>query len=233
MEHSVTPSALHRAYLAFEFVLLFVVVPVVLARMSDRLRWLLIPLLWLVAAACLVWLLGDAHFDRRLLWQAPDAGRWLGLGVAIVLPAAAILVLGTWHWTPQRLWEFPRQRPGLWALVMVLYPILSVYPQGVIYRGFLFQRYAGLCPNRMLLILVSGVAFGWMHVIFRNAVAPLLCLAGGVLFAWVYEASGSLLIAAAIHAVLGGAVFTVGQGRYFVLGTQALAARLAQGHLAR
>jgi uncharacterized protein len=28
-----------------------------------------------------------------------------------------------------------------YALVMLLYPVLSVYPQGVIYRTFLMHRY--------------------------------------------------------------------------------------------
>jgi hypothetical protein len=31
--------------------------------------------------------------------------------------------------------------PPLWAAIIVLYPIFSVYPQETIYRAFLFRRY--------------------------------------------------------------------------------------------
>jgi membrane protease YdiL (CAAX protease family) len=219
---------MQRAYLAFEFLLLFIVVPAALARVSGRHRMLLIPLLWLIAGGCLAWLLSDPQFDRRLFWQAPDSGRWLVRGLAIVLPAAGLMALVTWYWTPQLLWALPRRNFWLWVLIMVLYPILSVYPQGIIYRAFFFERYATLFPGRVGLIVASGVAFGFMHVVFRNWVAPLMCLAGGLLFAWVYDASRSLMIAGAVHAALGCVVFTVGLGRYFFLGTQALVARMVE-----
>jgi len=217
-----------RLHLAIEFGLLFAGVPLTLRILAPRLPWVLLPALWLFTVGCLAWLLCNPNFDRRSLWRIADPGRWTFLGLANVLPAAAALLLVAWYAAPQHLFDLPRRRPGVWALVMLLYPILSVYPQGIIYRGFLFQRYAPLFPRRWALILVSGVAFGFMHVVFRNWVAPLLTVAGGLLLAWVYDASGSLPIAALIHWGLGGAVFTVGLGRYFFHGTLTLAQRLGQ-----
>ena len=220
-----TIRTMHRFYLALEFVLLFAGVPLALRQMAPRLPWSLLPVLWLFTAGCLAWLLCDRGFDRRLLWQAPDLVRWLGLGAAIVVPAGVALALATWYFLPGRFLILPRRHPWFWVLIMLLYPILSVYPQGIIYRGFLFQRYAPLFGRGAVLILVSGVAFGFMHVVFHNRVAPLLTLAGGLLFAWVYDRSQSLLIAALIHGALGCAVFTVGLGQFFFHGTQALPQR--------
>ena len=45
----------------------------------------------------------------------------------------------------------PRQRPGLRLLVLLLYPLLSVYPQELLYRTFFFQRYGALCRSSWLL----------------------------------------------------------------------------------
>lgn len=48
----------------------------------------------------------------------------------------------------------------MWALVIVLYPILSVYPQELIFRAFLFHRYAPLFGNGVGLVAASAAAFG-------------------------------------------------------------------------
>src|SRR6516165_6773359 len=55
------------------------------------------------------------------------------IGVALVL-----------RYAPSAFLNLPRSNPLLWGLVMVLYPLLSVYPQGIIYRAFLFDRYRSL-----------------------------------------------------------------------------------------
>ena len=46
-------------------------------------------------------------------------------------------MLGSWLFEPERLFAFVRQRPLVWALVIILYPVLSVYPQGIVYRVFI------------------------------------------------------------------------------------------------
>jgi uncharacterized protein len=49
--------------------------------------------------------------------------------------------------------------------------VLSVYPQGIIYRAFFFERYRGLFPGPAMLIVVSAAAFSFAHIIFRNPIA--------------------------------------------------------------
>lgn len=101
-------------------------------------------------------------------------------------------------------------------MVLVLYPILSVYPQGIVYRMFLMERYRPLFPEAWLMILVSAVAFGFMHIVFRNPFAVVITFAGGLLFAWRYERTGSLLVSSVDHAIYGCLMFTVGLGQYFL-----------------
>lgn len=67
---------------------------------------------------------------------------------------------------------------------MIAYPVLSVYPQGLLYRAFFFERYAPLFPGRWTMILASAAAFAFLHVIFRNPLAVEFAFGGGILFAF-------------------------------------------------
>jgi len=104
--------------------------------------------------------------------------------------------------------------------VMVLYPVLSVYPQAIIYRAFFFARYRPLFPNTALLIAMSAVAFSFAHIIFRNPIALTFTLVGGALFAWRYAETGSLFSSSVEHALYGCWMFTIGLGQYFYKGAR-------------
>jgi membrane protease YdiL (CAAX protease family) len=134
------------------------------------------------------------------------------------LICAGVVWVVVWLLAPELLFSFVRSNPVSWALVMVLYPVLSVYPQGIIYRSFLMHRYAALFPSGTLLIIVSAAAFAFMHIIFRNPLAVALTFAGGLLFAWRYRVTGSLFTSSLEHALYGCWLFTVGLGQYFYHG---------------
>jgi membrane protease YdiL (CAAX protease family) len=127
---------------------------------------------------------------------------------------------GVYFLRPDLFFNFVRREPWLWALVMVFYPIASVYPQGIIYRAFIFHRYRALFPNTMLLVFVSALAFAFVHIIFRNPVALAFTLAGGFLFAWRYSQCNSVLVTSLEHALYGCLMFTVGLGEYFYKGAR-------------
>jgi uncharacterized protein len=122
---------------------------------------------------------------------------------------------------PQGLFQLPRTRTGLWLIIMVAYPLLSAYPQELIFRTFLFHRYRRLLPARALLV-VSAVAFGYAHIVLHNWPSVLLSTIGGVLFASTYARSRSTLLAAIEHAICGCFVFTVGLGGLFYAGGRTL-----------
>jgi membrane protease YdiL (CAAX protease family) len=98
--------------------------------------------------------------------------------------------------------------------------VLSVYPQGLVYRAFFFERYRSLFPNPAVLIAMSAVAFSFAHIIFRNPIAVGFTLIGGFLFAWRYGETRSLFTSSFEHALYGCWMFTVGLGDYFYRGAR-------------
>jgi len=177
-----------------------------------------IPALWLVAAICVALLARSGDFDWRCLWNADRLGRRLVLASLPFLTGAPLLLLITAAVAPDRWFGLIRDRPGLWLAIVVLYPLLSVYPQGIVYRAFVFHRYRPLFPSARARILASAVAFSAVHVIFENWIAPLLTLAGGLVFGWTYERTRSSLVVAVQHSLFGCFLFTIGLGWYFYSG---------------
>jgi membrane protease YdiL (CAAX protease family) len=206
-----------RGWLVVEFLLIFVGLP--LGYRLSPVHVPGMPLLWLTAGYGLVQLLRDARFDRTQLWNAGALrGRVVEI-LAVFLVFAFLLWRGVVWLAPQLEWSLIRLHPGQWAFVMVAYPVASVYPQGVIYRAFFFERYAALFPGKWIMILVSAMAFAFLHIIFRNWLAVELTYAGGLLFAWRYEKTKSLAVSGFEHALYACWLFTVGLGQYFYHGS--------------
>lgn len=212
----------------------------------------MIPLLIGVALLCLTALLCDRTFSRRRLWNAVDLRRRLvpvlvvflvaGIGlVAMVLffqsgvlasvldkrPGLAPFVRALYPLAGLKLFlSLVRNHPVFWVILMVLYPLLSVYPQELIYRAFLFHRYRTIFPTPWVVMFASAAAFGFMHVVFWNVPAVVLSFFGGLLFAWTYHRTQSLLAAFIEHSLYGCLIFTIGLGAYFFPGTISLVARM-------
>jgi membrane protease YdiL (CAAX protease family) len=205
------------ALLAIEFLLLFLIGPAVFAYTRHRIP--AIPALWVLTAYCVFLLLHDPHFDRRRLgWRTEDAAalrqcapQILGLW-AVVVVIGIVLIL---KYAPGDFLNLPRSNPLIWALVMVLYPTLSVYPQGIVYRVFLFERYRAIFGAGWGILIASAAAFVFVHIVFRNPLALILTFLGGVLFGLRYWQTGSLFVSSFEHALYGCAIFTIGIGRSF------------------
>jgi membrane protease YdiL (CAAX protease family) len=206
-----------RSSLILEFLLLFVALP--LAYRYSPVRIPALPLLWAVAGYALWRLLSDPQFNRAQLWNAGQLSGRLGTILTIFVVIALGLWLGVRRFAPDLEWSFVRQHPAFWAVVMVAYPALSVYPQGLLYRAFFFERYAALFPGKWAMIVASAAAFAFLHIIFRNPLAVALTFCGGLLFAARYAESGSLATSSFEHALYGCWLFTIGLGQYFYHGT--------------
>jgi membrane protease YdiL (CAAX protease family) len=140
----------------------------------------------------------------------------LGLFVAGAAAIAALVFL----YAPKLFLILPRTHPGPWLLVLLLYTVVSVYPQELIYRAFLFHRYRPLLTpspraGTLILILVSGSTFALMHILFHNWIAVALTAPGGLLFAWRYARTKSLALSSFEHALYGCFLFTIGLGQFF------------------
>lgn len=205
-----------RARLAVEYVLLFFVLVAVYAVVQPPGGP--IPVLVVLAVAAAVYLRRQDGFDRRDLWR-PGALRdeWRPMLAVWCVTAAAMTGLVAWL-TPDRLFELPRERPLLWAAIAVFYPLLSVYPQELLFRAFLLHRYAALLRGPRMAALAGAAAFGFAHVIFGNVLAVALTLAGGWLFTRRYQRTRSLFTVSVEHAAYGLLIFTVGLGGSFYHG---------------
>lgn len=212
-----------RTYLWVEFTALFAVLPFMLAFRPPGSG--IFFFLWSAAVICFTLLVRDPSFDRRRLWNwsgvRPELARMLGLFAL----GAALGVALTWIFVPERLFAFPLERTRLWLAVMMLYPVLSVVPQNVVYRAFIFHRYGRLMPvawsesrQRWTMIALSAAAFSWAHIVFWNVFALTVTLLGGVLFAYTYQRSRSVAAASVEHALYGCAIFTLGLGVYLYHG---------------
>jgi CAAX protease family protein len=213
-----------RGLLVLECLIIFVALP--LAYRFSPVRIPALPLLWLVCGYASLQLLRDPRFDRSLLWNAAPLSHHLGSILFIFTLVAAGLWLGVHLFAPALEWSFVRQNPMLWTIVMLAYPVLSVCPQGILYRMFFFERYAVLFPSKWTMIVASAAAFAFLHIIFRNSLAIALTLAGGLLFAYRYAETNSLLTSCAEHALYGCWLFTIGLGQYFYHGTIASVGRV-------
>lgn len=213
---SVRRPSPQAAGLAAEFAMVFVGLPALLT--AYRVPIPKLGLLVVVAGACLAWLLRDPGFDRRVLSNAEGFRRGVKGVVIVFVVTAPLLIAGVFLYEPGSWLALPRRMPILWGVIMVLYPLLSVYPQELIYRAFLFRRYRPLFRTEAMLTCASALSFAWVHIIYGSAVALLLSAAGGYLFASTYRRSGSLLLASFQHALYGCLIFTIGLGHHFYRG---------------
>lgn len=194
---------------------MFVLLPAAIYLWSPH---LILPLLWLMATIPAILLLRDKHFNRTALWVIKPLIPYKTLALqSVILFIISALVL--YAIAPDLLFGLIREEPLLWVLVMLFYPLLSVYPQELIYRSFFFHRYRDLIKNPTLSILFNALLFGYMHIIFHNWIAVALTFIGGLFFAYLYLRSRSLLFVSIVHALYGDLIFTLGLGQYFYHGS--------------
>jgi len=210
-----TPT-LRVAYLALEYLVLFGIGP--FAYYADWFRPPLIGLLCAMGAVCGAALLLDRSFDRTQFWNRASVRegiRWVMIRFAV---GGSIIAACVALFRPELFFGLLRHNPALWLLIMIGYPVFSVYPQEVIYRAFLFHRYRDLFPKPWMVIAASTAAFGYAHIVFQNPLAVPLTFAGGAIFAWTYRRGRSTLLCSIEHALYGDFIFTIGLGAYFYAG---------------
>lgn len=98
---------------------------------------------------------------------------------------------------------------------MIFYPVWSAFTQEVIYRGFFFHRYLPLFKSDNHAIVVNGILFGLLHIIFRNWIAVMGATVIGIIWALSYVKNRSILMVSIEHAIVGDYLFTIGLGYYF------------------
>ncbi|WP_067895647.1 CPBP family intramembrane glutamic endopeptidase [Nocardia vaccinii] len=177
-----------------------------------------IPALLALATGAAIYLRRSPGFDRTSLWRS-DAFGEQARSMAVSAGANALaLTAATTVLRREHLFDLPRRNPWLWLAVLMLYPALSVYPQELVFRSFLFHRYAPVFGEGPGLVAASAAAFGYVHIIFGNWFSVAASGVGGWLFATRYLRSRSLFTASVEHSLYGILIFTIGLGRYFYHG---------------
>lgn len=207
----------YKIRLLAEWLVLFVGVPLALA-----LGWLDLPgrfgklwVLFIAMAACLLYLLLNKNFDnRRLGGLAKIKLVWKGMLLRCVL-CAALLFAAMLIFFPSNLFGLLHYNARLWLIIMLLYPFLSAWPQELIYRSFMFERYKPVFGQNRGMVMASSVAFSFLHVLYLNWIALALTLVAGYVFSINYKKTGYLATPFIEHAIYGNLLFTVGLGMFF------------------
>ena len=105
-----------------------------------------------------------------------------------------------------------------WLMLIVLYPLVSVLPQELIFRTYFFHRYKKIIPDKRWRILLSAFTFSLAHLIYDNWIAVALAFVGGLMFAYTYAYTRSTLVCVLEHSVWGLWLFTLGLGQYLDAG---------------
>ena len=208
-----------RGQLWIEFILLFIGVPILMAVFFEEIqqRRALFGTVWVLALLSVLLLWRTPGWSVRMLFQGPVFSEWrLILGFFVLCAVTSTVFVfaidpGMFLW-------IVTQRPELWIMIMVAYPLLSAWPQEVIYRALFFERYGVLFPSVALLIVANGAVFGFGHLFYMNWITISMTAVGGAIMGWAYLRNRSMTLAWVLHLIAGNIVFTVGLGRYFYSG---------------
>lgn len=130
---------------------------------------------------------------------------------------ASLILLFTYFFYEDKLFNFLLQKPDVYITVMILYPLLSVIPQELIFRKFFLFRYEFIFTSKML-IIINAAVFCFIHIIFTNYIALFFSFIGGLLFIKTYLNTKSFTLVCIEHALYGDLIFTIGLGEFFYHG---------------
>ena len=212
MTIAATPN---RTRLWIEFAMLFIGVPLVMAATFGL--YPLFPIIIGFAGVSCLLLHVTPGWEWRTLWKGPVLGEWkiILIYTLATLATSTAVVFAT---IPDRFLEIPTYRPGLWIMIMTLYPLASAFPQEIIFRSLFFERYGVLFSNAWAAILINGAVFGLGHLFYDNWITIAMTGCGGAIMAWAYLRNRSVLLAWLLHSISGQIIFTVGLGTYFYHG---------------
>jgi hypothetical protein len=212
-------TILRRIWLTLEMIAGFVLTPIAVYALLYRYHIPLFTLLPLVFATFILLLTLDRTFSWRIALKRGITWRELASILGIFAVAGPAIALFGYYDRPESFLRFPRLSYNLWITVMILYPLISVTAQEIMYRVFFFHRYRALfAGDPQAGIVLNAVLFSFSHIIFQNVTTLIISFLGGLLFAWRYQSSRSYWALVLEHALYGNMIFTVGLGRYFYTG---------------
>jgi membrane protease YdiL (CAAX protease family) len=204
-----------KVLLSIEFLALFFGIPLLIYFDRDFIH----PSMIILPALIFIFLLLRYTTDFRIreLFQWNISRKDLARNGLILMVCAVLMIAYVLVFEPENLFNLPRANPWIFVAMCFFYPVFSAFGQEVIYRTFLYRRYGSLYPGEWHFILVSGISFSFVHIVYYDPVSMILTCFGGLYFARIYVKTRSVLFSAILHGVLGIMVFGIGLGQYFWL----------------
>lgn len=204
---------IRRFLLLIEMFLLFVLLPTLFFLGVIPIAKAVV--LLIVFFYCLAVLLLDSGFDRSILKTFTITRfRPIIYRFAVV---TILLIVYVFLFEPEHFFVLPRQKPLLWIMIIIFYPLWSAVPQELIYRVFYLHRYSIFFKKNFIFVIINALAFSYLHIIFNNWVAVAGSFTAGLFMAHTYLHHRSLFKVSLEHSLYGNMIFTIGLGRYFYL----------------
>ena len=196
---------------SIEIFVFFIIIPIILIPTNSNIA--MFSALTTVAIICV----GYLKYKKVALIDLKDFrfDKYLKIILYKFLIVATLILIFSYFFDPSKFLNLPRSHFFLWLLIMILYPILSAFPQEIVYRSFFFKRYGNLFKNKKILIFVNAFLFSFAHIIYLNPIVILFTFIGGLMMAESYSKHNSLIKVSIEHGLYGNIVFTSGLGTYF------------------
>jgi uncharacterized protein len=203
-----------KTRLISEFIILYLILPLII--MSDFLPVPLLLILLVMGVSIQLFLHYDPSFNKNNLYNWKSGRREIGRIILLFIPLAALMVVLIWQIDETKLFYLTTTNPLFLLMISIFYPVFSVVPQGLAYRALFFHRYASLFPGNTLRIIISAILFSFGHILYKNALVLLLAFFAGLIFAYRYYKTKSLMISILEHSLYGVWLFACGLGYFFV-----------------
>lgn len=161
--------------------------------------------------------------DERTLkeywkWSAVKWTNMKPLLIRFAFACVGMFLFLLWY-DPDRIFGLLNREPAFIPILLVAYPVLSAFPQELVFCTFFFARYHVFFGTGKGLVIASAIIFAYAHILYINPVAPTLSLLGGYIFAQTYAKTKSLALVTIEHGLYGNALFLIGLGWYFYSGS--------------
>ncbi len=199
-----------------EIIVLYIGFP--LLFFLEACRFPVILILPPLGLAIFFFLKNDASFSNKQFYNWPE-GKRLVKHVLVLFAGASFFILAViMVINPSRVFFLIREKPLLFLLISVFYPVFSVIPQALAYRALFFHRYAYLFRFKWVKITVSALLFSFGHIVYKNWLVLVLTFFAGIIFAYHYYRSKSLALSILEHSMYGVWLFASGLGMFFISG---------------
>lgn len=197
-----------RWYLVPELIILFIVVPMLYLFDAIPVHKIIPLLALLVYCGCILLIKKPANPNRFSI-QA----NWKII-IAIFIVTGMVVYLFIYLYVNEGLFaDIPGNRKLFYMILM--YPLLSAFPQEIIFREFFFYRYRAIFQSEVWMLIINILLFSFAHIYFASSIVIIFTLVAGAIFAITYMRTRSLLVVSIQHSLCGLMILSSGLSQHF------------------